>query len=51
MVDVRMTQDHGVDRHRFERKRLSVACVGGVAALDQAAVEQQGPAADAHDVT
>ena len=45
VVDVGVAQDHCVDLRRIERERRPIALVGGRAALDHAAVEQQAAAA------
>ena len=50
MVDVRVAQDYRVDRGGFEWKRRAIAQVGVVAALDHAAVEQDGAALHLDDV-
>jgi hypothetical protein len=41
VIDVRVAQHHRIDRCGIERKRLAIADVGLIAALDQPAVEQQ----------
>ena len=50
VIDVRVAQHHRVDRCGIERKRLPIADVGLIAALDQPAVEQQRAAANGEDV-
>ena len=50
VIDVRVAQHHRVDRFGSERKRLAIADVGLIAALDQPAVEQQRAAANGEDV-
>lgn len=50
MIDVRVRQEHRIERARIERQRLPVALAQPLHALKEAAVDQQPPAAELEEI-